>query len=161
MRIKWSGDVARDVVRQLEEIEQMLAGCVREAMMIRTDLDNANLGRNNRRLSAINNRYEASVRGLKRLENEVEELAEAAKQTMNSFEDAESRVYSLMNALEDTANTEQGSHTTAPQVPSPETNEEDYITWQLPEPIIMPGMRVGGFPIPTEEWLVKLLMKMQ
>lgn len=164
MRIEWNGDVARGIIRQMQEIERVLNDCMQRANDIRASLDEANPDGDSRRMNAIINRYEMTVSKLRHTANEAEELVDAAKRAAVCFEEAENQVRRLMdNAAEAHAAPAEGTKQIAGSFVDMQDitdfTEVTYVDWQPPEVevIVMPQMRcVTAFTV-LHTWLNDLL----
>lgn len=142
MRIQWSSDAARAMLSKLEQSDQGLEGCLRQAVQILAALDEANADGDDSALAKAKERFEISRGRLLALIRALEDFIEALRRAEELFEQAE----------EDTIHLTDGRCDPYPVV---RPQRERYpVLWAEEAFTVMPEMRTRITALP--DWLEDL-----
>lgn len=142
MRILWSSDVAEQIIRRMNDAEQGIGDCLRDARSAARALDEANEDGESRTLSSIANRLEELTRRMQAAQQRIDDLIDQTKSTDERFAQVERQISAMFDG--------------ADSVPKPESKPQtvDWSRW-VEEMDIMPLLReMSGWYTP--DWLNEL-----
>ena len=154
MRIQWNSDAIESIIRQLADAEAELSACGGNAGRVREALNEANPGRDDKRLNAITERFEAAMARLERLKDELDETVRDARMANERFLEAEQRNLKLVTRLDGQRTDAERSVRIVRRIPTRATVPQR--PWKVPAPKVMP-YSYNAWRIGVPEWLTQLL----
>lgn len=106
MRIKWSSDVAEQIIRRLNDAEMSMGDCLREARRAAEALEEANESGESRTLKQLEQRLTELTYRMQRAQRRIDDLAEQTRSTNERFEEAERRISAMIDAADNAAASE-------------------------------------------------------
>lgn len=139
MRIQWSSEAAGAMLSRLDESDQGLNGCLRQAAQILSALDEANIDGDDSALSKAKERFEGCRERLLTLTAALEDFTDALRRADKLFEQAEDDTIRLADGA--------GS-ASAPPV---RYTLKNTVRWEPAAFAVMPEMRTRIAALP--DWL--------
>lgn len=156
MRIAWNEGNAQAVAGAIKDIRHRMETCARQSGQVRRALEEANPGGGNRRLKAIEARFESAVARLNRASEEAVELETATNRMIMLFEESDREVMQIVNALNVGAAVGTGEGIHAP------VRIGGYDPQLRRPPIALPTPRIAPVPRfsaagPVPRWLEEMM----
>lgn len=150
MRIRWNSDIARQMLRQMQDASQSLQDCLQEARRAADQFGDAGLGSDST-VRRYENRMDSLIRRMNKCADQIDRMMDGTRNARERFEEVEREVRRLFEEIGDPMR--QDFVIGNPAAVS--VGAAAIGGWETWPTLLMPEMRIGSMGA-TPGWLAEL-----